>query len=340
MATRRDKAVEKVLGAIRAKLPKGTARLAKEGSSSDVRSVIPTGIEVVDRYVLGVGGIPAGRIGEVFSDEGAGKTSFGFACLAGAQRAGGVAALIETEKTLELSRAPIFGVDLGELILAEPATFEEVLEAIRAVFDAIPKNVGPNVVVWDSLAATELAGQAGKKVGDSGLVGKRARLMSEALPLLGRLAREKSTAVVIINQIREKIGVVFGPSETTPGGHALKFLASWRFQFWRGKSFKRGTEPAGIHTTVRAQKSKIGLPFRKARLRLDFERGWDNEWSLLEWGKEKKLLGDSARLSQTNLEKIRSALASGQSLDLLGAGDVAAEDLEDEGPAADDSPDA
>lgn len=335
MATRQQKATAKALKAIAAKFPKSPPKRGSSSSASDIRSVIATGIDVVDAYVLGCGGLPAGRIGEVFSDEGAGKTSLGFQFLGACQRAGGVAALIETEKTLIRERAPVFGVSLEDLILFEPPTLEEVLEGIRTLFDAIPKNVGPNLVVWDSLAATELRGQAGAPVGDSQLVGRRARLMSEALPLLSRLAREKAAAVVVINQLREKIGVTFGPAETTPGGHALKFHSSWRLQLWRGKEIKTKGDPSGVYTTIKAVKSKIGLPFRKTKLKLDFDTGWDSEWSLMNLGKDLKILKDSARKSGPNLEKVRRALGYVDSVARLG-GDVEEaeeelEGLEDEG---------
>lgn len=330
MATRQQKATAKAMKAIAARFPKTPAKRASSSSLSDVRAVIPTGLEVLDSYVLGCGGLPAGRIGELFSDEGAGKTSLGFQFLGACQRAGGVAALIETEKTLIRERAPVFGVSLEDLILFEPATLEDVLEGLRTLFDAIPKNVGPNLVVWDSLAATELAGQAGKPIGDSQLVGRRARLMSEALPILSRLAREKNAAVVVVNQLREKIGVVFGPTETTPGGHALKFHSSWRLQLWRGKELKVKGDPAGIYTTVKATKSKIGLPFRKTKLRLNFDSGWDAEWSLMNLGKDLKILKDSARLSRSNLDIVRRALGYTDAVARLGGEGPDDEELADE----------
>jgi recombination protein RecA len=337
--TRQQKATAKALKAITAKFPKGTAKRGSSSSSSDIRDVIATGIEVLDHYILGIGGLPAGRVGELFSDEGAGKTSLGFAALAGAQRAGGVAALIETEKTLVRARATVFGVSLPDLILFEPTTVEEVLEGIRTLFDAIPKNVGPNMVVWDSLASTELAGQVGKPIGDSKLVGRKARLMSEALPLLSRLAREKNAGVLVVNQLREKIGVMFGPAETTPAGHALKFHSSYRLQLWRGKALKVGGDPAGILTTAKAVKSKVGLPFRKAKLRLDFDSGWANEWALLNLGKDLKILGDGARASKANLDKVRRALGYLDSVGRLG-GDLEAAEEELAEEVAQDAPQA
>lgn len=284
---------------VRAKLKGSLVGLASNGSLSAVTEVVPTGIEPIDYHVLACGGLPVGRIGEVFADEGAGKTSLGFAFLAAAQRAGGVAALIETEKTLELDRASVFGVDLSELLLGEPSTVEEVIAEMKTLFEAIPKGVGPNVVVWDSLAGTELS---------QSTPGVRARLMSESLPILGRLARDRRVAVVIINQIREKIGVMFGPKETTPGGHSLKHQATWRLQAWRGAEIKTGGAPSGIYTTVKCAKSKVAAPFRKAKLLLDFESGWDNDWAMMNLGKDLKILKENARKSAANVAVVRSWL--------------------------------
>lgn len=283
------------------KLPGAKARKGSEGAICDVVQVLPTGLPVVDYHILGCGGLPMGRIGEVFSDEGAGKTSLGFQFLAAAQQAGGMSVLIETEDTLQIARAPVFGVDLDELLLLHPETMDGVLESIELVAESVPKGCGPNVLVWDSLAATELLKQQ---------PGKRANQMSQALPKLGRLAREHNMAVVIINQLREKIGVLFGDNTTTPGGRGLKHHASWRFQMWRGAAFKAGPDAIGIHTTVKCVKSKVGLPFRKAKLRLRFEDGWDNNWSLMNLGKDRNILTDSAASSKANIEKVLQAIGA------------------------------
>lgn len=283
-------------------------KFASSGSLSEITEVIPTGLEVLDHHVLGCGGLPAGRVGEVFSDEGAGKSSLGFQLLGAGQRAGGVAVLVTTEDDLIVERAALFGCDLRELLLIEPQSLEEVLEGLKNIFLSIPKRSGPNVVVWDSLAATELKGQADKDLGGAGFVGRRGFLMSQALPILCRLARERRTAVVVINQVRSKIGVIFGDSDTTPGGNALKFHSSWRLQLWRGRAYRIGVRSVGIYTTIKAVKSKIGIPFNKAKLRLNFEEGWDNDWSVVEHGKEQKVISPSARVSKGNLQKVRESL--------------------------------
>jgi recombination protein RecA len=302
-----------VCAAIKKALPK-LARSAADGSQSEVREVIQTGIEVLDLHVLGCGGLPIGRMGEVFADEGAGKTSLGFTFLAAAQRAGGVGVLLETEKTLQVERAAVFGVVVEDLILMEPKTMEQTLDALHATLDVIPAGAGPNVLVWDSLAATELRGQDGavfdKDKGGQGFVGKKARLMSQALPVLGRIARDRRAAIVIINQVREKIGVVFGDPTTTQGGNATKHHMTWRLQLWRGAAVKEGAEAIGIQSTVKAVKNKVARPFRKAKLRLLFEDGWDSAWSLMDLGKDLGVLPDGAHRSTENLAAVREYLVA------------------------------
>lgn len=303
---------QRVLEALNKKLPaKDKAAMARSGSKSEIHDVMPTGVEALDWHVLGTGGLVAGRVYEVFSDASAGKSSLGFQFLCAGQRAGGASVLVTTEDDLLVQRAETFGVDLDQLILREPDTFEDTLNLLRDVVSVIPKEVGPNVVVWDSLAATELKGQAGMEFGKSKFVGKRAAEMSDLMPVLCRLARQSRTAVVVINQLRTKIGVLFGSPDTTPGGNALKFHASARLQLWAGAQFPEGArEPQGIHTTVKAIKNKLALPLRKAKLRLDFEKGWLNEWTLLNLGKDLGVLKDSDRMSKANLDAVRQAIGA------------------------------
>ena len=285
------------------------AKRASWGSACELREVIPTGIEALDSYVFGsCGGIPVARIGEIFGDEGSCKTSLGFQILGATQRLGGVAAFIETERTLIAERGIVFGVSLEDLILSEPATTEDVLDAIRDILAAIPKGIGPNAIVWDSIAATELAGQSGKAFGKSSIVRKKGKLFSDALPILSRMLAGRRTALVFINQIRDKIGVMFGDKSTTPGGHAPKFHSSWRFQLWRGANVKQGGAVVGLTSTIKLVKSKVCLPFRKARIRLLFDSGWDNAHSLLVLGRELKIVSSDAEASPETLDVIRAAL--------------------------------
>lgn len=319
------KQLEKMRAAIDGALPtsmKGAAKLGSSGYRSKVVEVVPTRIELINHLLFGIGGLPVGRVGEVYGDEGCGKTSLGFEFLHAAQAAGGVGVLIETEDALVLERAEeIFGVNLEELLLCEPDTLEQVVDSLKALLKSIPKTVGPNVIVWDSLAAAELAAQAAQKAGQSKLVGTRARIMSEAMPVLCRLAREHRAAIVILNQLRQKIGVLFGPDTTTPGGNAVKFHCSWRLELWRGAEVKQGADPIGLLTTIKAVKNKLAVPFNKSKFKLKFYEGWDNDWSMMEWGKEKKILPDKAPRSKANLEIVRTGLLAYDSRRRLGDAD-------------------
>jgi len=250
-----------------------------------------------------------GRMGEIYGDADCGKTSLGLAILAAAQRAGGLGIFVETERTIVLSRALAFGVNLTNLVLSEPDDTEDVLNTILDLLGAIPDNVGPNVIVWDSIASAELKGQAAKGFGKAGFVGKKGFLFSSALPVFSRLLKEKRCALVFINQVRDKIGVFFGDSVTTPGGHAPKFQSSWRVQLWRGAGVKATNgQIVGVHTTAKAVKSKVCFPFRKAKLRLLFASGWDNEWSLIHVCKTLKLVSGKITATPELLATLRQKL--------------------------------
>jgi recombination protein RecA len=295
-------AIERVMDAANKHAAK-SAKRAVEGSSSDVREYLPTGITAVDWYLFqGCGGIPVGRVGEVFSDEGAGKTSFGFTVLAAAQRAGGTAVMIESEKTIQSQRAAVFGCNLDELVIVDGTYLGDVLNTMRDVLSVLDKTK-INAIVWDSLAATEVSTGEDGNLGKSLNVGVRSHRMSQALPLLVRLALEYNAVVVVINQIRSKIGVIFGPTETTPGGNALKFHSTWRFQMWRGSS-----EKDCIYTTVKLVKSKVCKPLNKTKLKLKFESGWDDAWSTMNIGKDLKVVVGAAQRSKSNLELITNHL--------------------------------
>jgi recombination protein RecA len=307
-------AKEKILSALNKKLGKGAAKVASEGSASEVKEVIPTGIDVLDHHILGCGGLPVGRVGEMFSSPSSGKTSLGFQFLAAAQKAGGLAILLETEDSLMVERSRTFGVDPEEVILVEPDTVERTLDTIVEVMQNLPDDVGPNVLVWDSIAATEIQSQAEalekKGFGGSGThaVGVRGKLLSEALPIIARLARQKRTAVVLINQTRDKVGVMFGDTTTTPGGNAVKFHASWRLQMWKGTAVKQGTEVVGQDVTVKAVKNKVSVPQHKAKVRLLFHEGFDNMWSTLDYAKEEKLIAPRTQKTENNYNEAIAAL--------------------------------
>jgi recombination protein RecA len=301
---------QRVLDALNNKLPStAKARMAAKGSSAEINQVIPTGIEALDHHVLGTGGLVAGRVYEIFSEEGAGKSSLNFQFLGAAQRAGGVGVLVVTERDLLVKRAEVFGCDLDSLILKEPATLEQTLNGIRDLLKVIPKGVGPNVIGWDSLASTAVIGQREWDFGKDKGIGAVARLLSDSMKVLVGLALETQSAVVVINQLRSKIGVLFGNPEVTPGGRAVKHHASVRLQLWKGGQYPEGSFlPKGTYATIKAVKNKLAPPLRKAKFRLNFEGGWENEWSLINLGKDLNVLADKAQVSKKNLALVREHL--------------------------------
>jgi len=236
------------------------------------------------------------------------NTSLGFAALASAQREGGLAILIETEDALQVARATIFGVNLSEVFLSEPVSIEDVLEGIRLGLAAIPEGVGPNLIVWDSIAMSALAATNEKGQGAKG-VGRKAALMSEQWPSLTRAAADKRTAMLLINQSRTKIGLVFGNPTTTPGGDTHKFTASIRLQMWASSSpVKQGDKEIGVDTTIKAVKNKLAIPFRKTKIRLLFESGWDDRWSTVTHAKDQGVIKDSVKMSDAAHAEARRAL--------------------------------
>jgi recombination protein RecA len=270
---------------------KGAALVLGAGAEmrSEVTDVIPTGIDVLDHYVLGIGGLPCGRVVELYSEEGGGKTSLLMAALAGAQREDGLAVLEETENALQSERLTVFGVDQERLLVVQPDTLEEALQEMQVILESLPKSGKPTLIGWDSLAATPP-----KEEVEGGVVGggidPRARILSKAFRQIVPLTAERNACVLIINQTREKIGVVFGNKTTTPGGMAVKFAASIRLQILGGKAVKVGESHAGKDVTIIAAKNRLAPPWRKARVRLRYDTGWDNEWSTLEFAKDLELI--------------------------------------------------
>lgn len=297
-----------VLSAIRKKFGEGAAGTLDKGSKSTVSEVIPSGIEAVDRHVLGCAGLPVGRMIEVYSEEGSGKTSLMLSGLAGATAGDGVVLLAEPELSLQSERPDVFGVDRKRVILINGETVEEILEQAIFAIESIPKSAGPSFFAWDSIAATLLnsqlygklkKGKDGKKAADEDArgagVGEAGRVMSDKIKLLCKVAHEHRCHVFLVNQVRDKIGVMFGPTQGTPGGHAIKFHASARLQLFKGKGVKVNDQHVGTTITVFATKNKIAMPLRKARCRLDYRYGWDNNWTTLELAKTLKLIPKAAK---------------------------------------------
>jgi recombination protein RecA len=292
MAAQKKKATaslqEMIIAAIRKQFGADSAGVLGEGGQSDVGEVLSTGIDVIDNYVLGCKGLPVGRIVELYSEESGGKTSFTWSCIRGALEQNAIAFLCESENALNLERAEVFGVDLKRVILIEPDHMEDAVAKMAYLLEHLSGDT-PALGVWDSVAscATKrevMEGLQGKEIWDD-----RAKILSKACRVLSKLAIEKKCSLLFVNQIRQKIGVMFGDSSTTPGGKALKFAASIRLQLFSGANIKNSyDEKTGKIVTFLATKNRMASPYRKAKVRLNFATGFDNDWSTLE---RAKLLG-------------------------------------------------
>jgi len=249
--------------------------------------VIPTGSIALD-LALGVGGIPRGRITEIYGPEASGKTTLGQHIIASAQRAGGYAAFIDAEHALDRTYAARCGIDINNLLISQPDTGEQALEIV----DALIRSNAIDVIVIDSVAALTPRAEIEGEMGDSH-VGLQARLMSQGMRKLTSAISSSNTAVVFTNQLREKIGVMFGNPETTPGGKALKFYASVRLDIRRIDTIKQGQEVMGSRTRVRVVKNKVAPPFRVAEFDIMYSEGISREGGLIDLGLEMGLVKKS-----------------------------------------------
>jgi recombination protein RecA len=249
--------------------------------------VIPTGSLALDA-ALGCGGVPRGRVVEIFGPEGSGKTTLALHILAEAQRRGGVAAFIDAEHALDPSYARRLGVDIDDLLIAQPDTGEQALE----IAEALVRSGAVDVVVIDSVAALVPRAELEGEMGDAH-VGLQARLMSQALrKLAGAISKSRTTAI-FLNQIREKVGVMFGNPEVTPGGRALKFYASVRMDVRRVETLKQGNDTVGARTRVKIVKNKLAPPFRQAEFDLIYGEGISREGGLVDVATELGILEKS-----------------------------------------------
>src|SRR5215470_15964910 len=282
----REKAIEQALNQIERRFGKGAIMKLGEASKIQVE-VIPTGSIALD-LALGVGGIPRGRITEIYGPEASGKTTLGQHIIASAQRAGGYAAFIDAEHALDRTYAARCGVDINNLLISQPDTGEQALEIV----DALIRSNAIDVVVIDSVAALTPRAEIEGEMGDTH-VGLQARLMSQAMRKLTSAISSSNTSVIFTNQLREKVGVMFGNPEVTSGGKALKFYASVRLDIRRTDTIKQGQDVMGSRTRVRVVKNKVAPPFRVAEFDIMYSEGISREGGLIDLGLEMGLVKKS-----------------------------------------------
>ncbi|MBI3712498.1 MAG: recombinase RecA [Burkholderiales bacterium] len=294
----KSKALAAALAQIEKQFGKGSIMRLADGAAIDEIQVVSTGSLGLD-IALGVGGLPRGRVVEIYGPESSGKTTMTLQVIAEMQKLGGTCAFIDAEHALDVGYAQKLGVNLNDLLVSQPDTGEQALE----ITDALVRSGSVDLVVVDSVAALTPKAEIEGDMGDS-LPGLQARLMSQALRKLTGSINRTNTLVIFINQIRMKIGVMFGSPETTTGGNALKFYASVRLDIRRTGSIKSGDEVVGNETKVKVVKNKVAPPFKEAHFDILYGAGTSREGEILDLGSDCKIVEKSGSWYSYNGEKI------------------------------------
>lgn len=297
MAVDRDQALKEALKSIEKQYGKGSVMVMGEDKVEDL-DVISTGSLILDD-ALGVGGYPRGRIIEIFGPESSGKTTFALHAIAEAQKNGGYAAFIDAEHALDPKYAKALGVDIENLVLSQPDSGEQALE----ISEALIKSGAIDIIVIDSVAALVPEAEINGDMGDQH-VGLQARLMSQAMRKLSGIISKTKCVAIFINQIREKVGVMYGNPETTPGGRALKFYSTIRLDVRRGEQLKNGSEAVGNRTTVKVVKNKVAPPFKSCEIEIVYGKGISKIGELIDMAVNKNLIVKSGAWFSYKDEKI------------------------------------